>query len=250
MKTLHAFAVVTALACLAALPAHATVTYTTAGTNTDTQYPGASGYASEAESTYDGDISSTDLINQGQDTYAGMSVNSDSYYPYGHSDEAGFNDGAATDYGDPGSGGAVSPHNVFVTSGGSVTFDLNTNAATPGGDASGFDITKVQVIGGYSGTFAQQNFDLSYTTTGGQTVDLGDFFNNAGGVATETEITDTTGTIASNVASLTFTFNNSPVVREIDVFGAAASVPEPSTLALMFGGLLTLLGLIRFTRKA
>lgn len=62
-------------------------------------------------------------------------------------------------------------------------------------------------------------------------------------MATETEITDTTGILASGVKSITF--NNSPVVREIDVFGFGSVVPEPSTYAMLVGGI----GLLALTLR-
>ena len=240
MKTLYALAAATFLACLAALPAHATITYTAVGTDVGYYDPSdpSLGYADQ-EAYYDGDISKTDLVEAGSSSLDGTAVFSDPSTVYF---TGAINDGLATSAGDADNQSGFGPHNAYLPDAENITFNLT----------SAYDISRIQVISGYSGSFSAVDFTIWVTTTTDSTfTQIGpDVSNHAGFQSAETEVTDTTGTIASDVTAIRLDFAGGPVIREIDIFGNAASVPEPGTWALMLGGLVALFGLIRFTRKA
>lgn len=128
------------------------------------------------------------------------------------------------------------------------------DAALTGGSSSiTFNFISAQNIGEiatYSGWDAfrgGQSYTVSYATAGDPLnfLTLASVFNNAGGsgnVSTRAVITDTTGVLASNVASVRFAFNGNLTsgpagYREIDIFAAqVAAVPEPTSWAMLITG--------------
>lgn len=239
-----------ALACtLAFAPARATVGYTTAGT--PVVYESDNITLADEEKTFDGDVSQTDLIEAGATSLASGPTYSDTTVV---SATGGINDGLVTSFGE-GNQGNFGPHDTFLAAADTVTFDLT----------GPYDINQIQLISGYSGGFANQSFTLSFETTSSPntfvpltgiitkngTAQIGDIFTNTDGFqAAETEITDTAGPIASDVTAIRFSFAaGGLILREVDIFGSPALVPEPSTWALMFAGLVCLLGVRRFARQ-
>lgn len=124
----------------------------------------------------------------------------------------------------------------------SVTWDLGT------GTGLGWDITEVNSISAFGNdALGGQEFTLEYATTAAPTtfIQLGGRYGPLGGggtgiVASEINITDDTGTLATGVQFIRFTgrFGVNPGYRELDVMGTA-TVPEPGTYAL-FAGLIGL----------
>lgn len=197
--------------------------------------------ATAGESSFDADISATDLINYNQASLASASVNPG---PVGGSPANAAYNGAAS------SGGNLANDYFFNTAAGAeLIFTLNLTNGT-GGSATGYDITKIQSIAGWqNSTFSAQIFSLSVQTlASGDTwlqIGTGSFDNASspgnGNFSTETVLTDTTGTIASGVKALKFNFaqpvaSGGTVLRELDVFGTATVVPEPSAATLLLGG--------------
>lgn len=181
----------------------------------------------DSSSTFDGNIV-PNLIQAGQNSLAGVTASHGPSIP-GAFTTAGLNDGSAaanadlTYYGfnDPTGG------NLPVT----LTFNLNTNIA------SGYNITSVQVITGWSDSdLANQEFELRFSRNGGPYVSCGMYLNttntvteNNGNNAIMDTLTNLAGSpIASNVTGIQFVFQNPPAVqegsggvliRELQVFG-------------------------------
>jgi hypothetical protein len=132
------------------------------------------------------------------------------------------------------------------------TYTINFNG--------GMDITSIDIYAAMTGTTrAKQNWNLEYRLAGGSYTDLGVIVaqdsngNRQGAYYNKITLTPGSGELL-NVDSLRFTFlepmynaltdganstMNSTGYREIDVFGTAA-IPEPSTYAMLLGGLATL----------
>lgn len=184
-------------------------------------------------------VSSIDRANQGQSTFFTLVQNSGS--ALFDTNVNGLNDGLIYEAGgNPTHTGLrqFSPSNNSVIT---LTFDTSINTF-------GYDITSV-VSMTFIETRAGQAYDLAYSLvatpstfvslTGG---DSGSLVNRPTS-AQEGQVTiaDSTGTIASGVKALRFTFYNSggneSVFAEIDVFGTATIVPEPvlSTFSCLFG---------------
>lgn len=197
------------------------------------------------------DISAADLINQGAPSYVSQ-VDSDPAFATPITDPIGTaylvnatatNDGQA----DPGAGLS---HDTYVPNGtGIFVYTLNLAA-----NSNGYTITTVNLFSGYQGGFYNQDFKLYYTTTTDSTYQEigGEFINNdftqdpalptgfpIQDSVDETSLSDSTGIIATNVATVKLEYN-SPVIKELDVNGYATpsiSVPEPSACALLLAGL-------------
>jgi hypothetical protein len=122
-----------------------------------------------------------------------------------------------------------------------LTFNLNTTVNT-----LGYDITSISTITGWQDERLFQNYSIDYRFAGGSTYfSLGSFANTpVAAVANgslQLIITDTNGAVLSGVDSIRFNMNLisggaglvGSAFREIDVFGTATVVPEPSTYALL-----------------
>jgi hypothetical protein len=190
-------------------------------------------------------VSNTDLLQT--DLASTASVGS-----FSREGEAGLSALTNGSYGTQGNQG--SGNGGAATADGSNTVTYTLNSGTFG---TGYTIQSVATYAGWDNFRGGQSYTLSYSTifAPGVFIGLATEFNNAGGggnTNTSATITDTTGTLAQNVASLRFTFGGTLSAgyagyREIDVFGLAsglASAPEPSALLLLGTGLLGL-GIIR-----
>ena len=212
------------------------------------------GVNSATETEYSADASATDLINQGQSTFSSVA----------YSEAPLFGGSAAT-------GGAANNgiHGLGSGDNGEITFwlgavandtytityDLNTAVNT-----LGYDITSLQTINAWrdnSGNQKNQNYTVAVSTvdsgvafTDLATVAFLPFDTTSQAGASRVNITeDTTGILATGVDQIRFTYTvpdpagtqASPTIREIDVFGVATTIPEPSSTALLGLGTLGLL---------
>ena len=113
-------------------------------------------------------------------------------------------------------------------------------------NTQGYNITEISTISGWAWDYVDQKYDLSYSTAANPNsyFSLGTFtLNDTSGKTAKSlkiALTDSTGTIASNVANLKFdfqkaggTYNNQTAYTEIQAFGAPTAIPEPSALALL-----------------
>ena len=186
--------------------------------------------------------STTDLINAGQSTFSSATVSPTFAFP-----ARGLNDGTSANAG--------TTDNTFfhVDSGNfpaTATFDLNIAVHT-----LGYDITSMQSFMGWSTvSMAQgnQTYTVAVSAVGSAaytdiaTVAYTPFADVSGtDYDSHVLITDSTGTLATGVDSIRFTFLDpllsvtpggggfpGTLVRELDVFGTAATVPEPSAMML------------------
>lgn len=123
-----------------------------------------------------------------------------------------------------------------------ITYSLNTVAFS-----QGFSITGINVYSGWRDAGRDnQNYSVLYSTVAAPAVFIpitSVAFAPAPANSGASMITDTTGTLATGVAALRFTFGNQENgyvgYREIDVAGfGIVTIPEPATLAtLCLGGL-------------
>ncbi len=128
-------------------------------------------------------------------------------------------------------------------------------ALTGGGASITFNFLSPQNIGeiatysGWDNARGGQSYTVSYATAGDPSnfLTLASVFNNPfGGDSTSTRavITDSSGVLASNVASVRFAFNGDLIAgpagyREIDIFAAQAqapAIPEPASWAMLIAG--------------
>jgi hypothetical protein len=130
-----------------------------------------------------------------------------------------------------------------------VTYALNLGASP-----QGYNLTGIDTYGGWNDQGRdQQLYTVAYSTVAdpGTFIDITsvNFNPTAGGdpSASQVSITDTTGTLASNVGAVRFTFNQPAEPEngytgyvELDVFGTP--VPEPTVLGVLAVGALGLLG--------
>ena len=139
------------------------------------------------------------------------------------------------------SGGNPGNNSLFATAGTGeqVTYSLNL-AASPGG----YNITGIDTYGGWNDSGRdQQLYTVAYSTVAnpGTFTDITSVnFNppdTSNPSASRVQITDTTGTLATGVAAIRFTFdqpaapeNGYTGYTELDVFGTP--VPEPTALGL------------------
>jgi hypothetical protein len=190
------------------------------------------------------------LIQAGQSSLA--SVTAPTSALNGTFSAAGLNDGSAA--------GNINAtyYQVNGTSGSDGIMPATITFALTGG----YDISKIQVISGWTDhNLGEQTFDVSLSINNGAYNSIGTFVNNSysapGGSAPAsswmTTLTDNSGTIASDVTGIQFTFTNpdtsngagavgtsqagggssgGTLIQELQVFGNLTSVPEPSTLAL------------------
>ena len=148
------------------------------------------------------------------------------------------------DSGANGNTGAYAPGTPDPT----ATYYLDTLTNT-----KGYDITKIDLYGGYGTSLAGYgNLDVtvSYRLVGSSTFQTLGQFTYANGTATANKlsVTETSGTLVSGIDALKFSFaGDDSAIPEVDAFGAATSVPEPTSLALI--GVVGL-GLMRRRRHA
>jgi len=187
-------------------------------------------------------ISTDDLINTGQSTFLSQDIT-----------------GSANSTGVPsnlnnGSTGTATTHataywdhsNVWST-----TFNLDTSSNT-----LGYDITEINTVAGWTNANVFQEYELfvsvvgdaSFTSLG--TVNMTFIALDGLNHSTQAKWTDTTGTIATGVDAVRFVFADdiapiAAIYREIDVIGAA-TVPEPSSMALVA---LSLVGMISLRKR-
>jgi hypothetical protein len=176
---------------------------------------------------FDGNLA-VNLIQAGQSSLTGFTASHGPSLPTTFA-TAGLNDGSTAaaanlayyGYNDP-SGG-----NLPVT----LTFNLNTNLA------SGYSITSIQVITGWSDSdLANQEFQLLLSLDGGPFTSYGiylnttntDTLNNGNNAIQETLTNSAGGPIASGVTAVQFIFQNPPgvqggsggtLIRELQAFG-------------------------------
>ena len=192
------------------------------------------------QTAFDGNISMTDLINASQVTL-GSAVASDAA-------SAGFSATGAND----GVAGSASTAAYWNNGSSSVTLTY-----TLVGSATGYDITSISTIYGWSlgaDEFTNQEYDIEFATVATPTFTLFGSKATAVGFTTNVEASsqnvwteNSTGILQSGVTGIRFTIRSGGgsgqigVIREIDVFGVA-SIPEPSSTALLgLGGLALIL---------
>jgi hypothetical protein len=201
--------------------------------------------SSNVETTFDSQISATDLINIGQASFV-SSANTVAAVnmPGLEFGINGTNDGATASYATD-QAGAVAKNSWYLYADPSttLTYTLNTDSLT-GGSATGYDITGVNVFAGWrdADLFESQKWTLRVATLANPTfadIQSVDYSAPGGSLSSKVSLTDSTGTIASGVTAIQLYVqvpskigNFGIVFREIDVVGTA-SVPEPSTLGLL-----------------
>jgi len=173
-------------------------------------------------------VPTTNLLTQGQTTLGSLS--STNFSPWGASALSNLNDNSVSGY------AMDLDHSSWTLI---AAFNLITNT-------QGYNITEVDTISGWAWDYVDQKYSLSYSTVADPNsyFSLGTFnLNDTSGKtqkSLEIALTDSTGTIASNVANLKFEFqqagglyNHQTAYTEIQAFGSPSSVPEPSALALL-----------------
>ncbi len=193
-----------------------------------------------AKDSFDGVISTTDLINTGQTTLQSAA--------YSFSGTFGGTTGAHD-------GSAATSSNIYYQNSAAMktigfvtlTFNLNTVVNT-----LGYDITSITSIYGYGNGWADQIYDVEYATVANPATYLAlssvSYKPGSSVPSSMVALTDDSGVLASGVNSVRFTLYSNPdkgndvgIVRDLDVFGTATAVPEPSAALLGGIGLLALL---------
>jgi hypothetical protein len=205
--------------------------------------------SSPNEADFDSLVSATDLINSGQPSFVSAS---EDIAPRAGSITA-TNDGVST----PASLATKAWYDMGFTPDTptrTLTYMLNTNPST-GGSELGYDITGVNVFESWANLdmFCGQKWTMRVATVANPVfadVALVDYAPS-GAASSMVSVTDSTGTIASGVTAVQFTFQpvlvNDILLGEIDVTGVA-TVPEPSTIALL--AFACLAGLIAIRRRS
>lgn len=206
----------------------------------------ATGVSSTTQTTYDSTISTTDLLAGATQTPTGSAFTGDSN---------GIHDG-------------ISLANNLTATGGNIYLNVNGNVTLTydlTGSVTGYDLTSIVSIAGWTTNaqhHAAQFYEVLFSVVGstdytslsltggaasGGKVSYDPIASGQG--STKVTITeDSSGIIASGVDSIRFVLTHQPdnlendtVYREIDVFGNATVVPEPSVALLGGLGLLALL---------
>jgi hypothetical protein len=218
-------------------------------------------YSSANELAFDSQISAIDLINIGQPSFlsSANTVAPVSALPFTIN---GTNDGESATYGADGDlaqnalGVAKNTWYLWTDPSTTLTYTLNTDPLT-GGSAAGYDITGVNVFAGWRDLtydFNDQNWTLQVATVANPIfTDVKAVTYDADTSTTRSSLvslTDSTGKLATGVTGVRFFVEKQNsmgiVFREIDVIGAA-TVPEPSTIALL--GIASLAGLVAVRRR-
>lgn len=205
----------------------------------------ATGVSNTNDSNYDATISTTDLL-------AGVAPTTSGAYA---GDTNGIYDGVSVS----GSLTATSG-NIYLSSNPDVTMTFNLT-----GSVTGYDITSIASIAGWVtnahhhaaqfyevlvsvvGSASYTSLNLTGAAASGGKVSYDPFASGEG--STKVTITDnSSGVIASGVDGIRFVLISTPdalendtVYHEIDVFGTATAIPEPSVALLGGLGLLALL---------
>jgi hypothetical protein len=180
-------------------------------------------------------LSTTDLIN----------IGSASLGSFSSTDSASFNVEGAHD----GSNVSTSGFAYWGNAGPDVEVTLTYELT---GSATGYDITSINSMYGWRDSrlrHAAQRFDVMISTLATPAYSLlhtvlYDPYSDTAQGSTQVTLTDDTGVLASGVTGIQFLLrsdNNSEigVIHEIDVFGSATAIPEPTSVALLgLGGLL------------
>ncbi|MEP4078001.1 PEP-CTERM sorting domain-containing protein [Haloferula sp.] len=208
------------------------------------------GVSNATQSTYSGDASALDLINQGQSTFSSVAYSEEPRF-------GGATRGNAANNGAHGADGANTEITFWLSAVANetytITYDLNTAV-----NAAGYDINSIQSIHAWtnnSGNQKNHNYTVEVSTVSGgaafsniATVAYLPFSDAGQSGASKVNITeDDTGILATGVDQIRFTYTipdpsgvqASPTIREIDVFGVA-TIPEPSSTALFGLGALGL----------
>lgn len=197
------------------------------------------------ELTYAGDVSATDLL-------TGIAGTGGIWNVGGGSSPSGLNDGNA--------GGDYDLNGISALQGAAWAADGTASTRTfvlgLGPNGLGFTINSIQSIAAWQGAgFANQKYDVFVRTIGEDftfltSVDYQPFTDGLtdGGSSKVNVTEDVSNILASGIDAIRFDFldtisndGGGVVMREIDVFGAATTVPEPSTLAIAALGGLALL---------
>ena len=165
-------------------------------------------------------------------------------------DHLGFDPGTPNFLAD-GDGDLIATPNVHIRNG-TITYDLDT-ASNP----LGFEINSIDTYSGHTDTGrTDQEYIVKYSTVNdpGTFITIATIAKNGTDVYEKWAITeDTTGILATGVAKVQFDFYSDDRQQsqgvgywELDVFGSAVAVPEPSTLALLgAGGVMLLAARVR-----
>ncbi len=236
-KTTTRLAAIAGLA-LAASSGHAATVFTT-----DISGPNAVGLpqALTDELAFAGDVSSTDLLQGITGTVSGAFTGGTA---------ANLNNGlgrtidSSVDV--PGSVGEIA---WVGDSGSSIEFVIGGGA-----NGLGYDISGVTSFADWADAgFMNQKYEIYLRELGGSyalytTVNYQPAADNGQGGATKVNVTDDLGLLGSGIDAIRFDFLDTvslnaggTVFSEIDVFGTATAVPEPSAAALLGLGGLTLI---------
>ena len=199
-----------------------------------------SGVSSGTDADFGSDASATDLVDQGQGTFASVAYSTAPYFGGTASTGGANNDGSV----DAANTGGDITFWLGATAGQtySITYDLDTAVNT-----LGYDITSLQTIHGWgngSGNQKNQNYTVEVSLVGDTgftniaTVAYLPFTSANNTASTKVNVTDkATGILASGVDEIRFIYtipasggtNPSPTIREIDVFGSATSTAPDTT---------------------
>lgn len=193
------------------------------------------------ETHFDSQISASDLINNGQPSF-GSAANTAAPATSPPFTIHGMNDGATASYvnDEP---GAVAK-NTWYDQPTTLTFTLNVNAAT-GGSATGYTLSRVNVLAGWrdADIFQGQKWTFRVATVANPTiftdVKAVNYTPASGSRSSFVSLTDTTGSIASDIAAVQFDVQKISslgiVFREIDIMGAPSG---PDQTAPVIAGLM------------
>ncbi len=221
--------------------------------------------SSSVETTYDGNILNNDLIEAGSSALAGTPTTTgtigDSVVPSSVDNWAGLTDGTISN------NTWITNSNAGASPAPSITYNFNIDA-----NPLGYKLTSIRSIYGWNSSafYSDQRYVVDIAMVGSPTtftqladVDYRPFgynTNEDGSPApnsSQLTLTDSTGTLATGVAAVRFTFLNNrggyadqydgQVIREIDVSGSP--IPEPNTIMILLTGLLSLLAYAWRKRK-
>ena len=212
-------------------------------------------YSSTSQQAFDGNISSTDLIENGSSALAGAPTTTGSVAGYAGTGSqpnswSNLTDGQASSKGAGSSntGDNDLSHDTYFDTGSFGTNPSITYTFSSAGAPSGYTITSINSISGWQDThtFSNQAYQIDVQYAGSssfvplQTVNYSPFPDNGGNVdAPNSSQVTLTGSVP-NVTAIRFDILNNggsgQVFREIDVAGTPTSVPEPASIASLLVG--------------